>query len=248
MVWAVQSSSLAILEIKLNLSIVIPCFNEAENIRNLLEACSSAFKKKAIELVLVNNGSTDETKFILERVANDYPFLKVLNLEVNAGYGGGILAGLEVASNEFLGWTHADMQTDPNDVVTAFEILERKDFSDNVFIKGRRYGRPLLDRFFSFSMSVFETLLLSTLLDDINAQPTIFHKKFFRSWVNPPTDFSLDLFSFYQAKSSGLSIIRFPVLFGPRMYGLSKWNLSARDKYKFIKRTLKYSLKLRREI
>jgi glycosyltransferase involved in cell wall biosynthesis len=234
--------------INVNLSIIIPCFNEAENIPSLLEACSSHFKLKAIELILVNNGSTDETEAILERVAKNYAFLKVVNLHLNAGYGGGILKGLEVASNEFIGWTHADMQTDPKDVVTAFEILERNDFADNVFIKGRRYGRPLADRFFTVFMSIFETILLAKPLNDINAQPTVFHKTFFRSWVNPPVDFSLDLFSFYQAKNHNLNVFRFPVFFGPRLHGLSKWNLSAQDKYRFIKRTLEYSLKLRRDL
>ena len=100
MVWAARSLLLVTLEINVNLSIVIPCFNEAENIPSLLEACSSHFKMKAIELILVNNGSTDETEVILERVAKNYTFLKVVNLDLNAGYGGGILKGLEVASND----------------------------------------------------------------------------------------------------------------------------------------------------
>ena len=232
----------------MKLSIIIPCFNEVENIPSLLESCSSHFQLKPIELILVNNGSTDETEVLLERIAKNYTFLRVVNLDINAGYGGGILKGLEVASNDFIGWTHADLQTDPKDVVTAFEILELNNFTDNIFIKGRRYGRPFTDRFFTFFMSIFETILLAKPLNDINAQPTVFHKNFFRSWVNAPTDFSLDLFSFYQARNYNLNVIRFPVLFGPRKYGLSKWNLSAQDKYKFIKRTLKYSLKLRRDL
>ena len=49
-------------------------------------------------------------------------------------------------------------------------------------------------------MSIFETILLRTFLYDINAQPTIFERSFYESWVNPPTDFSLDLYSFYLAK------------------------------------------------
>ncbi len=232
----------------MKLSIIIPCFNEVENIPSLLESCSLHFQLKPIELILVNNGSTDETEVLLERIAKNYTFLRVVNLDINAGYGGGILKGLEVASNDFIGWTHADLQTDPKDVVTAFEILELNNFTDNIFIKGRRYGRPFTDRFFTFFMSIFETILLAKPLNDINAQPTVFHKNFFRSWVNAPTDFSLDLFSFYQARNYNLNVIRFPVLFGPRMYGLSKWNLSAQDKYKFIKRTIKYSLKLRRDL
>ena len=94
-------------------------------------------------------------------------------------------------------------------------------------------------------MSAFETILLQKPLWDINAQPTLFHRSFFETWSNPPHDFSLDLYAYYQANLAGLNIQRFPVLFGDRAHGISHWNINWSSKLKFIQRTVKFSLNLR---
>ena len=134
------------------------------------------------------------------------------------------------------------MQTDPQDFLLGIELFSQH--GNDVFVKGVRFGRPLMDVFFTIGMSVFETILLRKKMWDINAQPTIFSRKFFESWQNPPHDFSLDLFAYYQARFSGIKMCRFPVFFGKRAYGVSKWNFSLASKYRFIKRTLTYSLDL----
>jgi hypothetical protein len=97
-------------------------------------------------------------------------------------------------------------------------------------------------------MALFESILMQTKMWDINAQPTLFHKSFFNSWVEPPHDFSLDLFAYFMAKKKGLVISRFPVLFSDRVHGVSSWNISWPNKYKFIKRTLQYSFLLNTNI
>ena len=94
-------------------------------------------------------------------------------------------------------------------------------------------------------MSLFETFLLGKLIYDVNAQPTIFPKKFFDSWINPPRDFSLDLYSYYLAKKNNYKIIRIRVNFLKRISGKSKWNINFISKIRFILRTIKYSFKLK---
>ena len=94
-------------------------------------------------------------------------------------------------------------------------------------------------------MSLFETIYLRTPLWDINAQPTIFPRAFFSSWKNPPKDFSLDLYAYYQARQAGLAVHRFPVQFGKRLHGTSHWNINWRAKWKFIVRTIDFSRRLR---
>ena len=80
---------------------------------------------------------------------------------------------------------------------------------------------------------------------DINAQPTIFPRSFFETWQEPPHGFSLDLFAYYQAKIAKRDVKRVPVLFAERAHGISHWNVNWAEKRKFIKRTIKFSLKLR---
>ena len=227
-------------------SLVIPCFNEADNIPLLLEQCSKVTTDHQSEVILVDNGSTDNTQEVLKSNIVRYPGCRFIRVEENQGYGHGILAGLNSANGRILGWTHADMQTDPSDVLRGLAYFD--EHGENIFCKGKRFGRPMGDIFFTFSMSIFETILLGRSMWDINAQPTMFSKDFFEKWTEPPEDFSLDLYAYFTAKKSKLRIYRFPVKFGDRAYGSSHWNIDWNSKINFIKRTMIYSLKLRRDL
>jgi len=233
----------------MNLSLVIPCYNEAKNLPLLLPRCAELTAAvSGAEVILVDNGSCDETPEVLAELLSQFPGCRSVRVEVNQGYGFGILSGLAAATGDILSWTHADMQTNPSDVAKGFALFAEAPQPENLFVKGRRYGRPLADVIFTHGMSLFETLLLSHALFDINAQPTMFHRAFFKTWQRPPHDFSLDLFAYYSAKRAGLALRRFPVQFGARAHGASHWNVNWRGKLKFIRRTLDYSFRLRREL
>ncbi|MBR4656118.1 MAG: glycosyltransferase family 2 protein [Oscillospiraceae bacterium] len=226
-------------------SIVVPCYNEEENIPLLLERFAREMgERNDVELILVNNGSTDGSGAVMDELLPLYPMVRRVTVAVNQGYGFGILSGLRAAEGAFLGWTHADLQTDPADVLRALTVLEVAATPEKMLVKGNRKGRPLIDRFFTFNMSLLELLLTGRWLNDINAQPNMFSRDFFLSWKNPPYDFSLDLYAFYMAKKQGLEIRRFPVRFPERIHGSSKWNTGLKAKWRFIKRTASYSFKL----
>ena len=227
-------------------SLIIPCYNEAKNLPLLLERCRRLVSQPGVEVVLVDNGSTDDSPAVLQALLPSYPGCRSVRVEQNQGYGFGILAGLKNATGDILGWTHADMQTDPQDALRGLELFEKHGL--NCFVKGRRYGRPLADVAFTIGMSFFETMLLAKPLWDINAQPTMFSRQFFETWREPPHDFSLDLFAYYQARVAGLEVHRFPVLFGARAHGVSHWNVNWTSKWKFIRRTVDFSLELRRSL
>ncbi len=228
----------------MKLSIVVPCYNEAKNIPLILERFSAVIKREDIEVILVNNGSTDQTAKILKEWIPKYSFARTVLVEKNQGYGYGILQGLQSCKSEYVGWTHADMQTDPADVIRGLEVIESKKYP--VYSKGKRKGRSIFDLFFTYGMSIFETIYLGKQLFDINAQPNIFPIQFFQSWENPPYDFSLDLYALYLAKKQGIDILRFEVRFPKRIYGKSKWNTGWKAKWKFIKRTILFSIKLKK--
>jgi glycosyltransferase involved in cell wall biosynthesis len=224
-------------------SLVIPCYNEAANLPLLLERCRALAGQPGLEVVLVDNGSTDDTPTVLARLLPGYPGCRSVRVEWNQGYGFGILAGLAACKGEILGWTHADMQTDPQDVLRGLALFEQH--GEAIFVKGRRHGRPLADQLFTIGMSAFETLLLRTPLWDINAQPTMFARSFYASWRDAPYDFSLDLFAYYRARKAGLKVHRFAVRFGARAHGVSHWNVNWAAKRKFIRRTIDFSLQLK---
>lgn len=226
------------------LSLIIPCYNESKNIPLLLDKCLKLTTLADAEVILVDNGSTDESSHLLENLLPRYPGCRSVRIEQNQGYGFGILSGLRAANGQILGWTHADLQADPLDAKIGLSLFEAQ--GENIFVKGRRYGRSFGDVLFTMGMSGFETLLLKYPMWDINAQPTMFNRAFFATWKNPPHDFSLDLYAYYQAKCAGLSVHRFPVRFGTRVHGTSHWNVNWKAKWKFIRRTVNFSVQLRR--
>ncbi|WP_378147458.1 glycosyltransferase family 2 protein [Cnuibacter sp. UC19_7] len=232
-------------------SLVIPCYNEGEGLHELVEHCRFVAERGSGEVILVDNGSTDASAEILTSLVGepDGPagpgIVRWTRVRENRGYGYGITSGLAVSTAELVGWTHADLQTDPADVLRAVRV---RGGDRRVLVKGRRYGRPLGDRVFTAGMSLFESLLMRKPLRDINAQPTLFDRQLMDEWGTPPDDFSLDLFAYFQAKRRGFTIRRFPVLFVPRQWGQSSWNTDLAAKRKFIRRTVDYSLQLRRNV
>jgi glycosyltransferase involved in cell wall biosynthesis len=230
----------------MKLSLVIPCYNEAANLPPLMARCADLASSKQVEVILVDNGSTDNSPAVLAEQLPRYPGCRSVRVNKNQGYGFGILSGLRAAEGDILAWTHADMQTDPMDALTGLAIFEQH--GKDIFVKGRRHGRPISDVAFTVGMSAFETLLLKQPLWDINAQPTMFSKSFFETWTAPPHDFSLDLYAYYQARRAGLPVHRFPVHFGDRLHGTSHWNVNWAAKRKFIKRTVDFSLELRKSL
>ena len=231
----------------MKISVIIPCYNEAQSLPSLIEKCQALIRDD-VEIILVDNGSSDGTPEILGPIEKNDSGLRSTQVVENKGYGNGILAGLEAARGDVVGWTHADLQTDPADALTAYGLYEQSDTPANLFVKGARTGRPLADRVFTTGMAFFETVFLRTRLWDINAQPTLMPRSLYSAWRNAPTDFSLDLYAYYQAKKHGLNIQRISVHFGPRTFGESHWNTGIISRVRFIRRTLSYSWKLRKDL
>ncbi len=232
----------------MKLSVIIPCFNEEKNIPLIADRFGQAIKRDDIEVILVNNGSTDDSQRVMENLLRKYPFVRIVKVEINQGYGFGILSGLREARGEYIGWTHADMQTDPYDVIKGMDLIEKSPHPAKTFVKGSRQARSLTDKFFAWGMGVFESAYLGVPVNDVNAQPNLFHRSFFELWREAPYDFSLDLYAFYMARKYNLDIVRFPVLFARRIYGHSHWNTGFKGKWKFIKRTLDFSFALKKRL
>ena len=205
-----------------SISLVISCFNEEGNINKLVERCKKILEIKNSELILVNNGSNDDTKNIIKKHVSENQKIKLVDIEKNIGFGNGIWEGFKIAKYNILAYTHADLQTDPEDVIKGLEILE----NDDQFIKGLRINKlknewSYFDIFISFSMTIFTSVLLRTYLKDIHAQPVLFSKKLFEQFKFFPKDFMIDVWVFYIAKLKKFEVMRFPVIFNKnaRYYG-----------------------------
>lgn len=233
------------------LSIVIPCYNESKSLNKLLEACYYACNgRHDIQFVFVNNGSTDNTQNVLDQLLAQerYVFGKSVLVPTNKGYGFGILQGLYAADGHILSWTHADLQTDPKDVILAYEKFKVDLDSNFCIVKGERRGRNIFDTLFTGGMSLLSSFFLNQNLWDINAQPKVFHRDFMIHLQKAPFDFSLDLYLLFVANKIKISIYSFSVFFSKREFGEAKGGGTIGGKFKLINRTLKYIIELRNDI
>lgn len=233
-------------------SVVVPCYNEVKNIPQLVENFYQALKDESgIELILVDNGSRDGTGEVIEReiASRRASFMRKVTVDVNQGYGFGILAGLKKAQGGILAWTHADLQTDPKDVAEAFHrYLEVSKLSGNVLVKGHRTKRRWDEKLLSFGMQVAAKLVLGVWLEEINAQPKLFPRQLFDLMRDAPHDFSLDVYLLWLAKSKGYSIVTIPVEFSKRVHGEAKGGSgsSLGVRWKLILRTFTYLFELKK--
>ena len=231
-----------------DLSIIIPCFNEEKNIRLLLVRLDEAIKNqsKEIEIILVDNGSTDDTRRELTKLILLYPFANAIYLEKNQGYGGGILAGLEVAKGKVLGWTHADLQTDVTDIFLAHRLMMCEEQTE-LLIKGRRYQRNLIEELLTLGMTWIAFLILRVKMVDINGQPKLFTRSVYEKILadGSPKDFSLDMYLMYVAQQNNVRLLEVPVLFHKRLHGVAKGGAGdARARCRVIWRSISYIFSL----
>ena len=135
----------------MKLSVVLPCYNEKDNLEALFARLDLlAEQSDSIEIILVNNGSTDgsDRVFETELARRNTSIFKVVKVKKNIGYGFGILSGLRAAKGEVLAVTHADRQTDPMDVLKAYNIYQSA-ADTKLLVKGFRKNRKLSEAVFS---------------------------------------------------------------------------------------------------
>ncbi len=234
----------------IELSIVIPCYNEDENIFPLFNKINDLLSKnKNIEVIIIDNGSTDKTNenIITSNLYNNNK-IKFKKIEKNIGYGFGIMSGISLAEGICIGWCHADLQTEPSDVYNSWK--ENKDYLINskCVVKGRRKNRNFFDALFTFGMSTIVSIIFFSRINDVNAQPKLFHRSFLKYMKNYPYDFSLDLFFLVMAKVNSYKIINHNVYFKKRVYGEAKGGGSFKVKLRLIKRTFSYIVELRKKL
>jgi len=108
------------------LTIVIPVYNEAESLPYFLPELIKTCKTNKWQLILVNDGSRDDSAKILAQYEND-PFMKVLHHKVNRGYGGALKTGLSSAKTRYVVTMDGDGQHQLSDIEAIYQFAVKRD-------------------------------------------------------------------------------------------------------------------------
>ena len=110
----------------MKLSIIIPCYNEEKDIAKNIELVKEYLNNKSIdnEIIVVNDGSKDNTKAVIEAI----PDINALSYEKNRGKGGAVKYGIEHATGDYVLFMDADLSTDLSAIDKVMELIPNYDF------------------------------------------------------------------------------------------------------------------------
>jgi glycosyltransferase involved in cell wall biosynthesis len=118
------------------LSVVVAVYNEAPNVRPLIERIDAALREYDYEIVYVDDGSNDDT--LRELRAVDHERLKIVELKKNYGQSLALMAGIDHASGAFIATMDGDLQNDPEDIPLMLRLAEEGGWD---MVAGRRHNR-----------------------------------------------------------------------------------------------------------
>ncbi len=208
----------------MKLSLVVPCYNEAENVAAFQEAVISAFEGCGYdyEIVFIDDGSKDATLHNLKKLyaAQKCP-VKVVSFSRNFGKEAGLYAGLQHASGDYISLIDADLQQRPEIVRDMVKILDEQPAYDVVaaYQDRRNEGKVL-----SFFKKSFYRIINK--LSDVTLQPDASDFRTFRRSVR---DSILELGEYHRFSKGIFAWVGYETCFIPytaceRAAGKSKWN------------------------
>lgn len=122
-----------------SISVFFPCYNDQKSIGKLIKNSLLILKKLTsdYELIVVDDGSTDKSRQVLQRLAKKYSKLKLVFHEKNRGYGGALRTGFKTAIKDLIFYTDGDGQYDVNELPILLSLMSK----DVDFINGIKMSR-----------------------------------------------------------------------------------------------------------
>lgn len=199
-------------------SLVLPCFNEEENIGETIQKSLAWMRGRALqgEVIIVNDGSRDGSANVLAAFGHD-PMVKVVTHEKNKGYGAALASGVDAAESDVVGFMDSDGQFEAEDFNRLLPLLEKADF-----VTGFRMKRadPLPRLLNSFLYNTLVRFTLGIHVRDINCAMKIFRRSL---WSNiRPSHATGALFNaelFLYSQEHGITVAEVGVPHYPRLHG-----------------------------
>ncbi len=209
----------------MDLSVVIPVYNESENLEPLVQQVFGALTDRVeFELVLVDDGSSDDSGSVLSRLRDEFGIVVVTHPR-NAGQSAALCTGIAAASGTLIATLDGDLQNDPADIPKLLEVVQGA--AEPVLVAGNRVNRR--DSFIRRLSSRVANGIRQWALKD-NCPDTGCSLKLFRrhDFLLLPQFDHMHRFLPALFASQGVGIINVPVNHRPRQAGVSKYGVGNR--------------------
>jgi glycosyltransferase involved in cell wall biosynthesis len=210
------------------ISIIVPLFNERENVQPLVQATKAALRSGGSwEMVLVDDGSTDGTAEAVRRLADDDSRIRLVRLARNYGQTTALQAGFDASRGDIVVSMDGDLQNDPADIPRLVKTLRDEDYD---LVAGYRTGRQdALHRLLPSAIGNF----LARTLTGVNIRDTGCTLRAYRRELLDDFVIYSDLHRFIPAVAvslRGARITEIPVRHQPRRHGRSNYGISRAPK------------------
>lgn len=128
---------------KPHISVVVPAFNEAENVETLASEIAEALSGTPYEMIFIDDASTDTTQTVLTEMKSNFPHLRVLAHRQNSGQSRGVRSGVRAARADIIATLDSDGQNDPADIPALYAQLTRADAPTNLAMVGGRRAKRI---------------------------------------------------------------------------------------------------------
>ncbi len=204
----------------MNISVVLPILNEDEIIHKTVAELVSKLEKNSVifEILAVNDGSTDNTRQVLEQLHSKDKRIRVINHNGNKGYGAALQSGVRNAKYDWIFFMDSDLQ---------FDVAEIKKFipyhTDYDFIIGYRQGRadPLKRIYISKIYNYIVSFLFNIHITDIDCAFKLMRKSAVKELGELPNSFFVSTTLLVKAVRSNMRMKELPVKHLPRTKGVS---------------------------
>lgn len=167
----------------LTLSVVIPCFNEALNLPEMLPALKEYCNKNKFDLIIINDGSTDNSYKILKNFSSDFRF-ELINHAKNKGYGAALKSGFKKANTDFCVSFDADGQHNIDDIEKLFSKAKANNL-DLVIGKRSIVNKHLSYRYFGkLILRLLSYILLGSKIKDLNSGFKMYRSNFLKKYLS----------------------------------------------------------------
>tara|TARA_X000000950_G_C13843856_1_gene631420 strand:- start:290 stop:1192 length:903 start_codon:yes stop_codon:yes gene_type:complete len=162
---------------QINVSIVIPCYNEAEGVTDSLdEIFETLNEKNDFEIITINDGSIDKTLVLLKKYALHRPQVRVVNNSINLGYGASLKKGIRQAKGEIILITDADCTYPANQMPILLEKLDTVDMAVGART-GNKVQIPFVRRPAKWALLKYARWMARADIKDLNSGLRAFRKK-----------------------------------------------------------------------
>lgn len=209
---------------QVELSIVIPVFNEAENLNPLVTKLREVLEitHKSYEVILIDDGSTDGSFEVLKELANSHKELRIIRFRRNFGQTSAFSAGFEMAEGDIVVTMDADLQNNPADIPKLLEELEK----GYDIVSGWRKNRA--EDYFTRRLPSQIANFLISFITGVKLHDYGCSLKVYRSEVVKNIKLYGEMHRFIPAVASwmGVSVSEIPVSDSPRVHGKSSYSIS----------------------